>query len=131
MQETIINTEFLQLRSLIAFANALGYEYNPFPLECKGFYSYLPENRHRRNVSFHTMVNLHNGYYVDWHGGRYRDPWEFDSYRFIQAQAAKIVRQVKLIHNKKTNTIKCQSQIVEFVREEYAYLFLPSIFENE
>lgn len=127
----IIDTSGIQLRSVFAFAKALGYEYNKFPLECKGFYSRRPANKHRANVSFNTMIRLHNGNLLDWHGDRYRDPWNFDSYSFIQAQAAKIVRQAKLIHNKKTNTVRCQSFIVEFAKADYAPLFLPALYEND
>ena len=127
----IIDTSGIQLRSVFAFAQALGYEFNRWPLECKGFYSRLPANRHRANVSFRTMCSLHIGNLLDWHGDRYRDPWNFDSYSFIQAQAAKIVRQAKLIHNKKTNTVRCQSFIVEFAKASYAPLFLPALYEND
>jgi hypothetical protein len=127
----IIDTTVIQMQSVFAFAQALGYEYNKFPLECKGFYSRLPANRHRANVSFNSMVKWHNTGFMGWHGKPNRDPWCVDSYTFVNSQAAKIVRVAKLIHNKRTNTIRCQSFIVEFSREGYAPLFLPTIYEND
>lgn len=129
--EPIIDTTAIQIRSVLAFANALGYTYNRWPLECKGFYSMLYQNKHRSNVSFNNMVKWHNTGFVGWHGKPDRDPWCVDTYSFVQSQAAKIVRQAKLIHNKKTSTIRCQSFIVEFSRDDYARLFLPTIYEND
>lgn len=121
----IIDTSKLQLRSLEAFMNALGYR---IPMWCFhdriNFYSIAPENRHRSTISFNTAVRMHNGGLLDWHGARFRDPFAMDTYKMKVAQASKIVYHAKLQYCKKTKRIICQDHNVAFVDPAYEQLFL-------
>lgn len=119
------NTEHLQMRSLLAFASALGYFMsNDFWWDANHFYSALPENKHRSCVSFSTMVRLHNLQGVDWHGKTFKEPFNFDEYAITKARAAKIVQQVHLQFSKKKNMVLCQKHWVKFEKLGYERIFL-------
>lgn len=119
------NTENLQMKSLLAFANALGYSFSDnFWWDTDHFYSCLPENKHRSCVSINTMVRLHNLQGVDWHGKTFKEPFDFNEYAITKARAAKIVQQVHLQFSKKKNQIVCQKHWVKFEKSSYSYLFL-------
>lgn len=120
----IIDSSKLQLRSLVAFANALGYHQMRYVGEPINFYSSLPENKYRSTVSFNTMVRLHNGQLLDWHGDRFRDPFAVDAYKMRVARASRIVYKCKLQYCKKTKLIVCQNHNVAFVDPAYEQLFL-------
>lgn len=90
------------------------------------FVSYTYNNKHRKYISFRTAVDLYNGRYVDSHGKGYNYPFDFDPYSIRRAEAAKIVKALKLQLCKKTGYIKTQNDIVEFVKPEYYQMFINS-----
>lgn len=78
------------------------------------------DNKKRRNISFSTMVKLHNNHFQDWHGGdRFKAPFNFSTYKIRKARAGKIVHKVSLQLSKKTGYIRAASNIVSFCFEEY------------
>lgn len=114
--EEMVDTKNLQLKSLTEFAKGLGYTrvgYNQFT-------SYDFDNKKRRNISFATMVKLHNNHFQDWHGGNYfKAPFNFSTYKIRKARAGKIVHKVSLQMSKKTGYIRVSSNIVSFTHQEY------------
>lgn len=119
------DTFTLQMKSLCEFARSLGYYLSSCQVSgVEYFYSSLPENKHRSTVAFNTMVKLHNGYYIDWHGDKFRNPFSVDAYTFIRAISSRIIERCKLQYSKKKKRIVCQEQLVMFVRPQYEYLFL-------
>ena len=120
-----IETDKLQLRSLEAFAEALGYAKAMWYFDdCLNFYSLFPENKHRKTISFNTMVRLYNGHFMECHGKYFNEPFTVDAYRMRVAQASKIVWKVKLQYCKKTKRIICQDHNVAFVDPQYEQLVL-------
>ncbi|MNF50236.1 hypothetical protein D3C85_293150 [compost metagenome] len=121
-----IDTKHIQLKSLINFMQALDYEYGDHGFYCY-FWSENPKNKHRSFVSFNSAVKWHNNSFLDWHGKRYREPWNVDAYTFNKAYYSKIVQTVKLQYSKKKHATVCQSNIICFLREEYVDIFLKEV----
>lgn len=127
--EEIKPTTHLQLYSLKQYMGCLGYEWSGeagFWEGQKHFVSYDYKNRHRKNISFSTAVNLYNCLYTDSHGVGYNAPFDFDPYSIRRAEAAKIVKGLKLQLCKKTGYIKTQNDIVEFVSNKYYKMFISN-----
>lgn len=122
----IQSTKMLQLQSLYAFAEALGYYVSESAEGGENFYSCSLQNKHRSTVSFKTMIDLYNNKYLESHGKTFNPPFEVDPYTFNKAQSAKIVWQLKLQYSKKKRQIICQSDIVCFVDERYVDMFLEN-----
>ena len=114
--EEMVDSKQVQMKSLAEFAKGLGYH-----LEFGNrFYSADFDNKKRRNISFATMVQLHNNHYQDWHGGNYfKAPFNFSTYKIRKARAGKIVHKVSLQMSKKTGYIRVSSNIVSFTHQEY------------
>lgn len=116
--EEMIDTTNLQLKSLTAFAEGLGYYYHK--VTSKYFSSTDHDNKGRSIISFQTMVKIHNGWYSDnRHTNYMRYPFNFSTYKIRKAQAAKIVKVVNLQVNKKTKYVRASSNIVSFSHQEY------------
>ena len=116
--EEMIETTNIQLKSLIAFAEGLGYYFHK--TTSKYFSSDDYDNKRRSIISFQTMSKLHNNVFQDWHGGdRFKYPFNFSTYKIRKARAAKIVNIVNLQVSKKTKYIRASSNIVSFVHQEY------------
>lgn len=117
--ETLINTDKCQLRSLLQFALKLGYTYETYPGENKKFYSVLACNKHRSNISFRTMVALHNKSMcvTDWQGN-YKAPFDFDFDKVDEALKSKICEKVFLQYSKKKNAISVQRDLLKFTSKE-------------
>lgn len=114
--EEIIDSKKVQMKSLDEFAKGLGYTRNV--AGC--FWSDDYDNKKRRNISFSTMVQLHNNHFQDWHGGNYfKAPFNFSTYKIRKARAGKIVHKVSLQMSKKTKYIRVSSNIVSFCFQEY------------
>ena len=118
------DTKKLQLKSLDAFAKALGYDRMHWNGSGHGYYSRHKENKHISNISIRTMCRLHNGQLLDWHGKYFRPPFTVDAYKMRVAQASKIIHRVKLMYQKKTKRGICQDHNVSFVDPQYEQLFL-------
>jgi len=115
MQEEIKDTKLLQLQSLVAFMNELGYRYDSYTRKFHDLF-----NRGTEVVRLKTAVELHNNPAIltcNWH------PFYADRYTYIKAYHSRIVRKVKLQSDRKGN-IKCQSSKVEFLEFEYYDLFI-------
>lgn len=116
--EEMVDTTNVQLKSLISFAQGLGYYYHK--VSSKYFSSEDFDNKQRAIISFQNMVKLHNGYFADGRHTNYlKYPFNFSTYKIRKARAAKIVKVVNLQVNKKTKYIKASSNIVAFVHTEY------------
>lgn len=124
--EEIKDSSKLQMKSLCAFMNALGYTY------CRGeflgsSYSGAPV------VKFNTAVRLYqlDWYHVDgkfvpyYHANVLNSPFEFDWYTLKKALSTKIIERVKLQSNR-YGKITCQCHKVEF-KDRY----LAELFEGE
>ena len=119
--EEIRDTSIIQLQSVKNFLSELGYQYMA-PTKCfgSGYYS----NRGREYISLNTAIKLHNGSLMDWHGDRFRYPFDDTPYEwFHAAHKAKIVHVAKLQHSKKKGIIVLDHR-VRFVHEENAALLL-------
>ena len=114
--EEMMDSKKVQMKSLTEFAKGLGYH-----LDIGGyFHSWDYDNKKRRNISFLTMVKLHNNHFQDWHGGdRFKAPFNFSTYKIRKARAGKIVHKVSLQMSKKTGYIRVSSNIVSFTQQEY------------
>jgi len=121
----MIDTSRIQLKSLMNFMKALGYEYSAHPTE-KFFYTNHPNLKEIANISFNTAVKLHNGTLRDWSGHKYfKYPFnKFTPYQLHVAFASKIVYNVKLQYSKKNRIILTQSHVVKFKFEDYVKEFL-------
>ena len=126
MKEVIKNTTALQGLSLMAFAQALGYE----PVDTRSgvtFHSELKANKHNRGISFNGMVALHNSL----HSSRVNHVGDFQhleaggkSYTFAtlfvrQARAAKVVDTIGLHYNKKVADWQSTKGYVRFCNNSY------------
>lgn len=122
LPEEIIDTKYLQLTSLRNFMSELSYEpvYSVTGITC--FESDSPCNKARATISFSTSVKLHNGYYLDWHGKDFKEPFIFGVYKFKRAVAARIVEVVNLQKSRKTGFTKPTSNLVNFVDPAYEYM---------
>lgn len=120
----MIDTSRIQLKSLMNFMKALGYEYSAHPTE-KFFYTNHSDLKEIANVSFNTAVKLHNGYYIDWCDGGFNGPFvKFTPYQLHVALASKIVCKVKLQYSKKKRVILTQSHMIRFRYPDYVKEFL-------
>lgn len=116
--DEMIDTTKLQLKSLTAFAEALGYYFNK--VNSKYFSSDDYDNKGRAIISFQTMCKLHNGWYSDnRHTNYMRYPFNFSTYKIRKARAAKIIKVCNLQVNKRTKYIRASSNIVRFEHQEY------------
>lgn len=117
--EQLVDTSKIQLKSLIMFAMKLGYVYEGHPLYGKRFYSCLKENKHRKALSFNTMVRLYNfaPSICDWHGG-YKIPFDFDFKRIEEAKSVAICSKVFLQYSKSSKKIYCQRHLLKFTSKE-------------
>ncbi len=116
--EEMVDSKQVQIKSLSEFARGLGYSFDRWNIG--NFISEDYDNKKRRNISFITMVKLHNNYYQDWHGGDYfKVPFNFSTYKIRKARAGKIVHKVSLTMSKKTGYIRASSNIVSFTHQEY------------
>lgn len=114
--EDMMDSKKVQMKSLTEFAKGLGYTRNI----AGSFWSHDYDNKKRRNISFMTMVKLHNNHLQDWHGGdRFKAPFNFSTYKIRKARAGKIVHKVSLTMSKKTGYIRAASNIVSFTHQEY------------
>lgn len=114
--EEMIDSKQVQMKSLTEFAKGLGYHLDLG----KHFYSVEFDNKKRRNISFSTMVKLHNNHFQDWYGGdRFKAPFNFSTYKIRNARAGKIVNKVSLQLSKKTGYIRAASNLVSFCFTEY------------
>ena len=114
----MIDTSRIQLKSLMNFMKALGYEYSAHPTE-KFFYTNDPNLKEIANISFNTAVKLHNG-----SCGVYKILGKFTPYQLNVAFSSKIVYKVKLQYSKKKRVILTQSHMVRFFFEDYVKEFL-------
>lgn len=119
-----IDTKKLQLKSLDAFAKALGYERMHWGGSGHGYYSRLKENKHISNISLRTMCRLHNHGLLTWRWSEDEAKINFDKYKRVTANAAKIVMVVKLQYDKRLKRIVCQHNSVKFMQPEYESIFL-------
>lgn len=113
--EQIKDTKHIQLQSLVAFMNQLGYTYDSYSSKFYDIY-----NRGKEVVRFNTAVTLHNNpafLIFDWH------PFHTDRYAYVKAYHSRIVRKVKLQSDRRGN-VKCQSHKVEFLEFDYYDLFM-------
>lgn len=118
LPEEMIDTTNVQLKSLVAFAEGLGYYCHK--VTSKYFSSEDYDNKGRAIISFQNMVKLHNGYFSDSRHTNYlKYPFNFSTYRIRKARAAKIVKIVNLQVNKKTKFVRVSSNIVSFQHQEY------------
>lgn len=116
--EEMMDSKQVQIKSLTEFAKGLGYSFDRWNIG--NFTSEEWDNKKRCNISFMTMVKLHNNYYQDWHGGDYfKAPFNFGTYKIRKARAGKIVHKVSLTMSKKTGYIRASSNIVSFTHQEY------------
>lgn len=118
------DTKELQLKSLDAFAKALGYERMHWGGSGHGYYSRLRENKHISNISLRTMCRLHNHGLLAWRWSDEENTYNFDKYKCVTANAAKIVQAVKLQLDKRLKRIICQHNSVKFMQPEYESIFL-------
>lgn len=129
--DKIVDTKDIQVQSVINFMFALGFD--EFNSPRKGFYN--TRDKHERHgmefISYETAIKLHNHFYFDNHGRHcFRYPFDWvDTYTFNQAQAAKIVKRVKIQYSRKRGIV-CQSSVVEFVDPAYYDLFLKHTEEK-
>lgn len=127
--EEIKPTKDLQFYSLKEYMRMLGYEWGKEIAlfdEPNYFISYDYKNKHRRCISFGSSVDLYNGRHLDSHGKGYNYPFDFDPYSIRRAEAAKVVKGLKLQLCKKSGYIKTQNDIVEFVSDSYYQMFINS-----
>lgn len=136
----------IQLASLDAFADALGYKRD---IVASNTYSLqYPINTGENFVRFSTMVKLHNAqwYYdkednvfyphrekvvrekgkflfQDFEENPFTKVFKLSAYEHRKAQSRKIVERVKIQANKH-NTLVCQSDTIEFVADWYFEQFL-------
>lgn len=115
----IKDTKELQMKSLKAFADALGYNYCGFRAV---FINYKHYTTGKRFINFRSMTDLHNKSNHDNHGREY-DRWGFDIYTWNKAKAARICT-VHLQLNCRTKYIGCQKHLVHFYNPLYEQLFL-------
>ena len=113
--EEMVDSKQVQMKSLTEFAKGLGYYLDLG----KHFYSADFDNKKRRNISFATMIKLHNNYYHDTHQNYFKWPFNFSTYKIRKAKAAKIINICHLQMNKKTGYIRATSNIVSFTFQEY------------
>lgn len=122
LPEEIIDTKYLQLTSLRNFMSELCYE----PVYSVTGITYFESdafcNKARATISFSTAVKLHNGYYLDWGGKDFKEPFNFGVYKFKRAKAARIVEVVNLQKSRKNGIIKPTSNLVNFVDPAYEYM---------
>lgn len=125
--EEIKDTTDLQVRSLENFAYCLGYVLTDYSYEVNYFYSNKKYNKERQVVSISSMIKLHNGYYTDWHGKEFREPFNFNQGQIKAAWESKLVAKVKLQYSKKKHKFVTQnklSHLVEFTKEIYQEVLL-------
>lgn len=130
INEKTKDTFGIQLTSLDAFADALGYKRN-----LRGQYeSDKEDNVGTPIVSFNTMVKLHNSqWYYDidkkvyvpepyfWRAKKY--VFKLDPYKYRKSDSRRIVNKVK-IQADRFGILAVQSHVVEFVAEFYYEYFL-------
>lgn len=136
---TIVDTKALQVKSLLDFAEALGYV--PVDKSClsKGFrLSYITTTYYTSYISLKDMVKLHNGFlhrviYLT-NGYKVYDFLELkhlivSDHLLTTAQDFKLVQQVKLQRDKKEpDGVKCQNHMVKLTpRGEELYSHLRSL----
>lgn len=133
----MIDTSRIQLKSLMNFMKALGYEYSAHPTE-KFFYTNDPNLKEIANISFNTAVKLHNGYYTEWNviewaskgnlhsaGFGFKSPFnKFGRYKIHVALNSRIIHRVKLQYSKKKRVITTQSNMIKFICQTYVKEFL-------
>lgn len=121
------DTKYLQIRSVCAFMEVFGYKLmfnGKFYHEAFfNMYKVKPTFKGCNNISFNTAVKLHNGSYTDWHGDKFRAPFETDKYTFNKARTAKIVQQV-FLQGTKHGQVVCHKHLVKFTDPSYQYMFL-------
>lgn len=116
----IIDSSKLQLASLKAFMEKLGYSW--FNID-RAFYSPLYTNRSRTWISFNTATRLHNLSYIDWHGKLFREPFDnFPEEWIADARRAKLVKIVKMQNSKKLGIV-VQSHMVDLIDKTNYDLF--------
>ena len=123
MNDEILDSGKLQLKSLCAFMNQLNYTF------CRG--QFLGSDYSGAGiVSVQTAVRIYNGewygsakgFVPEFHANVLNSPFEYDAYIVAKAEAAKILKRIKLQSNKK-GWIKVQSHKVEFTNPDYYEIF--------
>jgi len=141
---TYVDTKAIQIASLNAFGQALGYWSNPFTN------SFHAEGHHFfkgcETISFNTMVKLHDATWMrgvpeynlvpefsfvnKLSGGYYEKTFQLDAYTLNKAQACKIVERI-FTHCTKNGVLKTYKHQVEFTDSDYQQLFLKPLIEKE
>lgn len=114
--EQIKDTKYIQLQSLVAFMDQLGYSYDSYSSKFYDIY-----NPGKEVVRFNTAVELHNNPVLLIVNESH--PFHTDRYTYIKAYHSRIVLKVKLQSDRHGN-VKCQSNKVKFVFEDYYDLFM-------
>lgn len=122
---TTKNTTALQLQSLDAYMDALGYERSAFSY---GYELKYPVKSGEKFIRLNTAVMLYNYSWDLRLNGKYSCNYlsfllELDSYSYTKAEARKIVDQVFLQCTKHQKLITQKHQ-VRFVNSDYYDLFL-------
>lgn len=151
----LVDTKAVQMKSLIAFADVLGYEYYA-AWKIDGGDKFIRRDfegfKTCKILSINTLVKLHNsnwiesyrqnGYFMPTLGNRktyssslgikFRldasSPFLVDAYTLNKAQSAKIITQLYL--NGGVNGVSCYRDLVKFVDPVYEELFLSPIIEQ-
>lgn len=132
---TIVDTKDLQIKSLVDFAQVLGYKPVDTTSLLKGFRTVDMTTWHTKYISLRDMLKLHNGFlhraiYLT-NGDKVYDFMELKhidvSHNLLtSAQNFKLVQQVKLQRDKKeSDGVKCQNHMIKLTprgRELYSHL---------
>lgn len=146
---TYINTTSLQVSSVVAFMDVMGYDYNPI-------YNHTFTARHTysRNcgfkgcdiISFNTAVGLHDSEWVKTYkegyfaptfkvqrkmdGVSYNKSFFVDAYTISKANAARIVQRV-YVHASKNGQLKAYKDQIKFANVYFEDLFLRPMLKKQ
>lgn len=111
MNHLIYDTTFLQLQSLIRFANKFGYEFD-------GRRFYTRTKRGIEFISLDTLQQYHNnGYGVSWAKGGCGFRHENQKGLFELASKEKLVVKTYLQYSKKLKRFTVQQNLVKFTKD--------------
>lgn len=113
----VIETEYLQLFSLMQSFNAIGFS---LMRTNRGGMCFVNTNPHRKGrdlISVYNAINMYNNVIL------LRDVG-FDAYEVEQFKAARVVKKCKLQYCKRKKKVKTLNNMVAFVQPAYEALFL-------
>jgi len=142
---TYVDSKQIQIRSVIEFMDALGYDYYPAFRSTFGA-KYGCGFKGCEVISFNTAVKLHDSSWIKTIDGvnfvpeisrigkltgcYYEKCFQIDAYTLTKAQACKLVERV-YVHCTKNGLLKAYKNQIKFIRPEFEQQFLKPILGKE